>query len=92
MQAKQSSDLSPGRVEQEAPVNSPLVTVGKENLTQKRRINQSYIVKIYDEIAWVPCRFCQSRTHGREIIIGPIAGQLEDLRCSAPIMPQARFR
>jgi hypothetical protein len=79
-------------VEQEGTMNSPLVTVGKENLAQKRGINERYAVKIYDEIAWPPRRLCQSCAHGREIVFGPISNQLKDIRCSAPIVLQARFR
>jgi hypothetical protein len=92
MQPKQVSELAPGCLEPEASVSSPLVSIGKENLAQKRGINKGYAIKNYDEIACVPCRLCQSCAHGREIIFGPIADKLEDFRRSAPIVLQLRLR
>ena len=73
-------------------MNSALVSVGQENLTQERGINKGYAVEVYDEIAFASRRLCQSRTHGREIIFGPVADELDDLRRTALIVVQARFR
>ena len=91
MQAKQASYASPGCVQREGPTNSPLVSVGNENLTQEGGVNESYVFKVYNEIAAVRRCLFEGGSHGREIVFGPGTGELQYLRASAPIGLQARF-